>query len=160
MKFPRVCGRTLDGARVSLPGAFRGDPTLLVVFFRWQQRSLVDPWRSVADQFVARYDEFAYHELLVADWRSRLLVERPRRADSSTTDRHDRTLVLRVNKRQFRRSLGLLGEETVYALLVDGGHVVRQAAGFPSSETVEALSSLLDAWDGARPLDQTSKSTG
>jgi hypothetical protein len=67
-----------------------------------------------------------------------------------------------VNKRQFRRSLGLLGEETVYALLVDDGHVVRQAAGFPVSATVEALLSLLDDWDAARApaRPQTSNSTG
>ena len=70
-------------------------------------------------------------------------------------------LVLRVNKRQFRRSLGLLGEDTVYALLVDDGHIVRQAAGFPMSSTVEALWSMLDAWDDARPdATQTSNATG
>ena len=160
MRFPRVSGSTLDGNHVSLPGGFSGDPTLLIVSFQWQQRSLVDPWCSVADQLAARYDDFEYHELLVVDWRSRMLVGRTRRADLLTTDQHDRMLVLRVNKRQFRQSLGLLGEETIYSLLVDDGHVVRQAAGFPSSATIEALLSLLDDWESARATDQTSKPTG
>jgi hypothetical protein len=69
-----------------------------------------------------------------------------------------------VNKRQFRQSLGLLGEETVYALLVDDGHIVRQAAGFPVSEAIDGLWSLLDEWDDARPVSdseaQTSNLTG
>jgi hypothetical protein len=162
MRFPRVSGSTLDGEHVTLPGAFEGDPTLLVVSFQWQQRSLVDPWCSVADRLAARYDAFDYHELLVVDWRSRVLVGRTRRADLSRAAQRERLLVLRVNKRQFRRSLGLLGEETVYALLVDDGHVVRQAAGFPVSATVEALLSLLDDWDAARApaRPQTSNSTG
>jgi hypothetical protein len=150
MRFPRVSGSTLDGTHVSLPGGFEGEPTLLIVSFQWQQRSLVDPWCSVADRLAERYDDFEYRELLVVDWRSRMLVGRTRRADLLSDDQHDRMLVLRVNKRQFRQSLGLLGEETVYALLVDDGHVVRQAAGFPDSSTIESLLSLLDDWERAR----------
>ena len=123
---------------------------MLIVSFQWQQRSLVDPWCSVADRLAERYDDFEYRELLVVDWRSRMLVGRTRRADLLSDDQHDRMLVLRVNKRQFRQSLGLLGEETVYALLVDDGHVVRQAAGFPDSSTIESLLSLLDDWERAR----------
>jgi hypothetical protein len=49
----------------------------------------------------------------------------------------------------------------VYALLVDDGHIVRQAAGFPVAATVEGLLSLLDDWERARPrADQPSNSTG
>jgi hypothetical protein len=151
MRFPRVSGSTLDGTHLSLPGHFSGDPTLLIVSFQWQQRAIVDPWCSVAEQLADRYDEFDYHELLVVDWRSRMLVGRTRKADLLSTDQHDRMLVLRVNKRQFRQSLGLLGEETVYALLLDDGHVVRQAAGFPVSSTVEGLLTLLRDWEAARP---------
>jgi hypothetical protein len=151
MRFPRVSGATLAGENVLLPREFEGDPTLLVVSFQWQQRSLVDPWCSVADQLAARYDAFEYYELLVVDWRSRVLVGRERRTDLLADDQRERLLVLRVNKQQFRQSLGLLGEETVYALLLDDGHVVRQAAGFPASSTVEGLLTLLRDWEAARP---------
>jgi hypothetical protein len=162
MRFPRVSGSTLDGTHLSLPDKFSGDPTLLIVSFQWQQRSIVDPWRSVAERLADQYDEFDYHELLVVDWRSRMLIGRTRRADLLSTDQHDRMLVLRVNKRQFRQSLGLLGEDTVYALLVDDGHIVRQAAGFPVASTVERLWSLLEEWDAARSSGgaQTSNSIG
>jgi hypothetical protein len=162
MRFPRVSGSTLDGTHLSLPENFSGSPTLLIVSFQWQQRSIVDPWRSVAERLADRYDEFDYHELLVVDWRSRMLIGRTRKADLLSTDQHDRMLVLRVNKRQFRQSLGLLGEDTVYALLVDDGHIVRQAAGFPVSSAVEGLWSLLEEWDAARSSvgAQTSNSIG
>jgi hypothetical protein len=150
MRFPRVSGSTLDGTHLSLPEWFSGDPTLLIVSFQWQQRSIVEPWCSVAEQLAARYDAFQFHELLVVDWRSRMLVGRTRRAELLSSDQHERMLVLRVNKRQFRQSLGLLGEETVYALLLDDDHVVRQAAGFPVSDTIDGLISLLDDWDDAR----------
>jgi hypothetical protein len=151
MRFPRVSGSTLDGEHVSLPEAFDGDPTLLVVSFQWQQRSIVDPWRSVAARLADRYDAFDYYELFVVDWRSRVLVGDDRRGDLPSAGGQERLLVLRVNKRQFRQSLGLLGEETVYALLLDDGHVVRQAAGFPASATVEGLWALLDDWEQVRP---------
>ncbi|WP_136589001.1 hypothetical protein [Salinigranum halophilum] len=163
MKFPRVSGSNLEGDHRSLPDGFDGDPTLLVISFQWQQRSLVDPWCSVAEQLAARYDAFEYYELLVVDWRSRMLIGRTRRADLLTADQHDRMLVLRVNKRQFRQSLGLLGEDTVYALLLDDEHVVRQAAGFPVSSTVDGLQTLLEDWEDARPsaeAGQTTNSTG
>jgi hypothetical protein len=161
MRFPRVSGSTLDGRHLPLPGSFEGDPTLLVVSFQWQQRSLVDPWRSVATRLADRYDEFEYYELLVVDWRSRVLVEEAQREDLPSAGGRERLLVLRVNKRQFRQSLGLLGEETVYALLVDDGHVVRQAAGFPASATVEGLWTLLDDWEQVRPRPgQTSSTAG
>lgn len=150
MRFPRVSGSTLDGTHLSLPEWFSGEPTLLIVSFQWQQRSIVDPWCSVAEQLADRYDEFEFHELLVVDWRSRMLIGRTRRAELLSSDQHDRMLVLRVNKRQFRQSLGLLGEDTVYALLLDDGHIVRQAAGFPVSSTIEGLRSLLDDWDDTR----------
>lgn len=136
---------------MSLPMAFEGDPTLLLVSFNWQQRSLVDPWCSVAGQLARRYDEFEYYELIVVDWRSRTLVGERRKTDLRSAGRHDRFLVVEVNKRQFRQSLGLLGEETVYALLIDEGHVVRQAAGVPVSATIDGLLTLLDDWDAARP---------
>jgi hypothetical protein len=151
MRFPRVSGSKLDGSHVTLPDWFDGDPTLVVVSFQWQQRSLVDPWCSVAERLAARYDDFEYYELLVVDWRSRMLIGRTRRADLLTGDQHERMVVVRVNKRQFRQSLGLLGEDTVYALLLDESHVVRQAAGFPDSSTVDGLRSLLAEWEAARP---------
>jgi hypothetical protein len=171
MKFPRVSGSNLDGGHLALPDGFEGDPTLLVISFQWQQRSLVDPWCSVAEQLAERYDDFEYYELLVVDWRSRMLIGRTRRADLLTGDQHDRMLVLRVNKRQFRQSLGLLGEDTVYALLLDDAHVVRQAAGFPVSPTIEGLRAMLEEWEDAReagPVEgdaeleasQTTNSTG
>lgn len=165
MKFPRVAGSNLDGDHLSLPDGFEGDPTLLIISFQWQQRSLVDPWCSVAEQLASYYEEFEYYELLVVDWRSRMLIGRTRRADLLTGDQHDRMLVLRVNKRQFRQSLGLLGEDTVYALLLDDDYVVRQAAGFPVSSTIDGLRTLLEDWEAARPpkrpeTSQTTNSTG
>ena len=165
MKFPRVAGSNLDGEHLSLPEGFEGDPTLLVISFQWQQRSLVDPWCSVAEQLAAHYEAFEYYELLVVDWRSRMLIGRTRRADLLTGDQHDRMLVLRVNKRQFRQSLGLLGEDTVYALLLDDDYVVRQAAGFPVSSAIEGLRTLLEDWEQARSQNeqgagQTTNSTG
>lgn len=152
MRFPRVSGSTLDGGDVSLPEDFRGEPTLLVVSFQWQQRPIVDPWCSVATRLVDRYDGFDYHELLVVDWRSRMLVGRTRQTSLRSAEQRERMIVLRTNKRQFRRSLGLLGEDTVYALLIDEGRIVRQAAGFPDQSTVDGLSSLLDEWNDARPV--------
>ena len=59
---------------------------------------------------------------------------------------HDNALVTRVNKTALQRRLGLLGEGNIYALLIEDGDVVRQAAGVLTPETADALENLLEQW--------------
>lgn len=152
MKFPQIRGRNSEGERVYLPVDFAGEPTLVLITFQWQQRSMADAWREFADRLAEEYDDFEYVELFVAGSRGGLhppvmtggLTPTP---GSGMPD--DRMITLHVDKRSFRRSLGLLGEQTIYTLLVDGEYVVRQAAGMLTRDVADGLESLLSEWEDA-----------
>ena len=136
-----------------LPVDFAGEPTLVLITFQWQQRSLVEAWREFADRLAERHDDFDYVELYVVGSRSGLhppimtggLGPNP---GMGTPD--DRTITVHVDKRSFRRSLGLLGEQTIYAFLVDDEYVVRQAAGMITRDVADGLKSLLAEWEDAQ----------
>lgn len=153
MKFPRVAGESLDGERHVLPRDLPGDPTLALFSFRWEQRSLVEPWCGLAATLADRCGGFEFVELLVVDERSGLFrpsVGGGMGAGLLPKHRHGNMLVLRVDKSRFQRSLGLLGEETIYALLVDDDQVVRQSAGALTRRTAEAVESLVEEWEACR----------
>lgn len=148
MKFPTVSGRDTQGRRVTLPDDLDGEQTLLVVSFHLRQRSLVGSWRQFASELCETFDHFSYYELVVSG-QGGMLPPTSQGGMSPTNARqrvHDNTILLSVNKQAFQRQLGLLGEQTIYAFLVEDGHVVRQAAGVITPETGEALESLLEAY--------------
>jgi hypothetical protein len=148
MKFPTVSGRDTQGRRVTLPEDLDGEQTLLVVSFHHRQRSLVGSWRQFASELCDQFGHFSYYELVVGS-KGGMLPPTSTGGMSPTNARqrvHDNTILLSVNKQAFQRQLGLLGEQTIYAFLVEDGHVVRQAAGVLTPETGEALKSLLEAY--------------
>lgn len=153
MRFPSVPGRDTDGQRVKLPDDFEGDQTLVVISFHARQQSLVDSWRGFANDLEDEYDHFSYYELFVSGSRSGMLPPTATGGLSPANARrklHDRTVLVPVDKSAFRRRLGLLGEQTIYAFLVEDGEVVRQAAGVLTPKTAEALESLLAEWAHAQ----------
>lgn len=145
MKFPTTSGTDTHGRRVTLPDDLEGEQTLLVVSFHLRQRSLVAPWREFATELREEFDHFAYHELVVSG-KSGMLPPTSRGGLSPTNARHrlhEDTIFLSVDKRAFRRRLGILGEQTIYAFLVEDDYVVRQAAGVLTPNTADALETLL-----------------
>ena len=149
MKFPTVPGRDTHGCQVTLPDDLDGEQTLVVVRFYQRQRSLVGSWRGFADELRDRFEHFAYYELVVLGSRSGMLPPSTSGGMSPANaqhQRHENTLVLSVDKQLFRRRLGIIGEETIYAFLLEDGHVVRQEAGVLTPSTGEALESLLTAY--------------
>jgi hypothetical protein len=156
VKFPKVSGRGGDGERRYLPEDFDGDPTLVLLTFNRQQRAVVSQWREFAADLADRYDTFDYVQLHVAPRGRGLgppalatMAPGPVSAGPRTVQ-DDRRILVFVDKRWFQRSLGILGETSVYAMLVDDGYVVRQAAGMLTRDIAQGLESLLSEWDAAQ----------
>jgi hypothetical protein len=152
VKFPQIQGRNADGERVYLPVDLGGEPTLVLITFQWQQRSLVEAWREFADRLVEKHENFDYVELYVVGGGSGLhppMMTGGLGPTPGAGSMDERTLTVHVDKRAFRRSLGLLGEQTIYALLVDGEYVIRQAAGMLTRDIADGLKSLLAEWEDA-----------
>jgi hypothetical protein len=152
LQFPRLSGQNGDGDRVYLPVDFEGDPSLVLIAFSWQQQSLVDAWTEFADRLVEEYDSFEYYKLHVVGRESGLhppMMTGGLSPNPGSVDGGERTVVVHVNRQSFRRSLGLAGEATIYALLVDDEYVVRRAAGMLTRDIADGLQSLLEEWEDA-----------
>jgi len=163
MKFPTVPGRDTHDARVRVPDDLEGEQTLLVVTFHRQQRSLVRSWRGFAEELCDRFDHFAYYELVVGGKSG--MVPPAVSGGMSPTDaaqrRHDHTIRISVDKSAFRRRLGMVGESTIYALLVEDDYVVRREAGVLTPSVGEGLESLLESYrDAKRRSPNGAESTG
>ncbi|WP_311170999.1 hypothetical protein [Halobellus ordinarius] len=149
MKFPTVPGKDTNGRKLKLPDDLDGEQTLLVVSFHQRQRSLVGSWRGLSSDLCDRFEHFAYYELVVVGSRRGMLPPSSSGGMTPTnarTSRHKNTLLLSVDKQAFRRRLGIIDEETIYAFLLEGDRVVRQEAGVLTPATGDALESLLRAY--------------
>ena len=156
MQFPKVRGREATGDPVSLPADFRGDPTLVLVAFRWQQRGLVESWESFAARLSDDFPAFEYCELVLVNRGGGMIGGGFARQSTPeflglpellTRDLPDHAIVAPVDRRQFRRSLGLVSQQTNYALLVDDGEVVGGAAGALTDGAARRLGSILSEWE-------------
>jgi hypothetical protein len=152
MRFPSLSGRDTHNTRLRVPDDLDGEQTLVVVTFHRQQRSLVRSWRQFAEELCERFDHFAYYELVVGGKSG--MVPPVAAGGLSPTDatqrHHDHTVRIAVDKAAFRRRLGMVGERTIYALLLEDGHVVRREAGVLTPSVGEGLESVLEAYRDGR----------
>ncbi|RDZ64949.1 hypothetical protein C5B90_00860 [Haloferax sp. Atlit-12N] len=149
MEFPRLPTRDTSGQKVVLPDDLEGEQTLVLISFDRRQQSLVGSWRGYAKELCETYGHFEYYELLVLGGRSGMMPPMSGGGMSPGAARsrpHDNALIARVDKTALQRRLGLLGEGNIYALLIEDGTVVRQAAGVLTPETGDALEDLLKQW--------------
>lgn len=149
MEFPRLPSRDTNGQKVVLPDDLEGEQSLLLISFDRRQQSLVGSWRGFAKELTETYGHFEYYELLVLGGRSGMMPPLSgggMSPESARSRPHDNALITRVNKTALQRRLGLLGEGNIYALLIEDGDVVRQAAGVLTPETADALENLLEQW--------------
>ncbi|KTG08055.1 hypothetical protein [Haloferax profundi] len=149
MDFPRLPSRDTNGQKVVLPDDLEGEQTLVLISFDRRQQSLVGSWRGFAKELCETYNHFGYYELLVLGGRSGMMPPMAgggMTPGSARSRPHENALVTRVDKTALQRRLGLLGEGNIYALLIEDGSVVRQAAGVLTPETADALENLLKQW--------------
>ncbi|MFC7203805.1 hypothetical protein ACFQJC_09775 [Haloferax namakaokahaiae] len=148
MDFPRLPTRDANGNKVVLPDDMAGEQNLLLISFDRRQQSLVGSWRGFANDLAETYDHFEYYELLVLGGRSGMVppMGGGMTPGAARSRPHENALVTRVDKTALQRRLGLLGEGDIYALLIEDGTVVRQAAGVLTPKTADALENLLSTW--------------
>ncbi len=157
MKFPTVPGRDTHDARLTLPDDLDGEQTLLVTSFHHRQRSLVGSWRQFAEDLCERFGHFAYYELVVGG-KSGLVPPATSGGlsqTSATRRQHANTIRVSVDKAAFRRRLGMVGEQTIYAFLLEDDYVVRREAGVLTPSVGDGLESLLESYRDAKHTRST-----
>lgn len=146
--FPPVEGVRLDGTEVSIPADLPADATVLVVSFRDDLDALADQWARLVERLSAGHDgRLAVWELPVMGRAMRHLGEvgtLSLRGQVDDEAERARTIPIYVDKKDFRKTLGLRGSNEVTAFLVDrGGAIAWTGEGDIDMDEVTALEAAL-----------------
>ena len=158
--FPAVTGTSLDGTEYALPDDFRADWNLVVVTFRDDLDRLADKWVLVAEQIAAGSDgRLAAYEFPVVGrgfrpFKKLVNVSIGAKAEADAGEK-ERTVPLYVDKRGFRKALGLKDDDTVHVLLVSRrGRIAWRGEGVLTPEKVAGLERAVGESLSDRPPDQ------
>ncbi|MEM6326655.1 MAG: hypothetical protein AAF791_06000 [Bacteroidota bacterium] len=159
--FPEVRATTLNGDDLTLPADLPAEVSLVVVLFRDELDPLADQWarlgHSIEEQYPGR---FAVVETPVVGRGMTLfgaLATVGIRGQVEGEQEHTRTLPIYVEKKAFRKALGLSKEGEVYPLLVHRatGQVLWSGRGAMDMREVQdletAITEALDPPDGPPP---------
>ena len=143
IQFPTVTGSNLQRRKLTFPADLTSELTItLIAFQQWQQR-LIDTWLPEAERLEQQYPGLSYYELPVIrkmNILSRTFINEGMRAGIPNTKARERTVTFYTDKRNFKESLGIIGESTIHVLLVDKqGHVLWRIEGEFSPEKGSAL---------------------
>ncbi len=148
--FPRMTATNLEGRTFVLPDDFEGATNLIFVAFTEEQQRYVDSWLAGVGDWRGRFPGLRVYELPTLPRRLSLFrrtIDGWMRAGIPDRLARAATITLYLDKSAFRSALGLSGEGTIYALLVDrAGRVLWRAAGPYSADKG---CSLLNALGGA-----------
>ena len=143
--FPDVTGISLDGTEHALPDDFRADWNLLIVTFRDDLDRLADKWVLVAEQIAAGSEgRLAAYELPVVGrgfrpFRALVNASIGARTEADAAEKA-RTVPLYIDKKGFRKALGLKNEDTVHVILVSQrGRIAWRGEGILTPDKVAEL---------------------
>ena len=155
VRFPRVAGRSLQGADVAFPGDFPAERTLAVLAFQQWHQARVDRWiaRAVAAG-VPPTTRGATGPLSVAvveipvlsrQWRPvRRFIDGGMTAGIGDPDVLARTITVYTDVAALQRSLSIAGSDDVHALVVTrDGTILARGHGDPDDAAWDAIAAAL-----------------
>ena len=151
--FPSISGATLDGAPASLPDDLVAESNLLVVTFHESQDPLSDLWILLARRMAAESEgRLEAYEVRIAGRSPRVLrpvIEDTLAAQAEDDDERGRTMAVHVDRKAFRRRLGLRTDDGVYVFLVGrDGRIRWRGQGSLTPELVGGLERALEKGEG------------
>lgn len=148
MQLPTVSGANLERQTLTFPADFSGIYNLVFIAFQqWQQRE-VDSWAPFAETLSHQYPHLAYYEfptIQKMNWLSRTFINEGMRAGIPNPATRRRTVTLYIDKRAFRRALGIADERHIQVLLFDRqGAVLWRETGPSTPEKEAALHEVIE----------------
>jgi hypothetical protein len=139
---PTVSFDNLNKQRITLPADLHSDRNLLLLYFQLMQQPQVDAWNAAAEHWhsidpalVAYTSLVSPQKNIFARWWQNASI----RSSSPDNHRWSTTLPLYVDKRSFKRQLGIASENQPVLLVLDrSGHVLTMVSGAPT-ESNQAL---------------------
>lgn len=142
-QFPEVSGSNLLRESVAFPQDFKAEYNLVLIAFYQPQQYDINTWLSFAAKLESEQPGFTYYELPVIrsmNPLSRWFINEGMRAGIGDPDALARTVTLYLDKREFRRRLGIESENAIQVLLVDrSGKILWRTSGRFNEHKAAAL---------------------
>jgi len=147
MKFPIVSGSNLQRKKLTLPQDFQGERNLVLIAFQQWHQTQVDTWIPFARQLEKTHPAVRYYELPTIqrlNTLARTFINEGMRAGIPDLVARERTITLYLDKRAFRETLQLPGEDDICVLLLDRqGRVLWRAEGAFTPDKGESLAAAI-----------------
>ncbi|MHB1021450.1 MAG: hypothetical protein ACYC46_10575 [Acidobacteriaceae bacterium] len=131
--FPALQATNLARQPMQLPQDFAGKRNLLLIAFTREQQRDVDSWIPAARKLEQQYPELRYYELPTLARNNPLFrwwVNSAMRSGIPEEQARERTITLYLDKKNFRRKLGIANEKQISVLLIDAsGKVLARTTG-------------------------------
>jgi len=141
--FPTLQARNLEGAALRLPGAFAGDPSIVIVAFKRCQQREVDTWMPWLGGLRERLPGLEVYELPAIKRRwlpARGFIDGGMRAGIPDLEARQRTLTAYADLGALTRALRIDSMSTIALFVVSrGGNVVWSGRGAYESDAAADL---------------------
>jgi hypothetical protein len=148
MQLPAVKGRNLLRKKMKFPDDFAGDINLVFIAFLRRHQDLIDEWIPFVEEMAREHPELHYYEFPTLPRRGpiyRTFLNEGMRAGIPDQATRARTITLYLDKRTFRKALGIETEQLMWLYLFDSsGKVLWRTEGKFSSKKGVALSDALN----------------
>jgi hypothetical protein len=146
-QFPEVMGKNLEGKKFRLPRDFEGSLNLVFLAFQREQQLVVNTWLPTADLLENIYPELRYYELPTISRMNPLMrwfINSGMRSGIKDPKSRRKTITLYLDKKPFCETLGIMGEENIFILLLDKkGTILWRGEGPCDVEKAKNLSDFI-----------------
>ncbi len=119
--FPNVFGKNLELEHFNIPSDLEGDLNLVIIPFKQWHQSLVNQWGFFLNTLESEFFNFRYYEIPTLSYGYKLMrfmIDGGMRAGIPDKSVRKRTITVYLNKNEFRKSLDIPSENTIYLFLI------------------------------------------
>ena len=129
--------------RAELPHDLDGTVNSLIIAFSREQQSLVDEWIPYLNDYIQKKPQIAYYEIPTIHFTYlsfRWMIDGGMRARIVDKKARERTITLYVNKKKFKKHLGIEDENTIYLFVIDkDGKIIWKTDGNITEDKTRSL---------------------
>jgi hypothetical protein len=140
--FPTVEGSNLERRKFKLPLDLEGELNVVIVPFKQYQQFSVNEWMPYLKEFKQRFPSIEYYEVptLAKGYTAmRFVIDGGMRSGIPSIETRNRTITLYINKRKFKRKLGIETENIIYIYLLKDEKILWETTGTPTDDKVQKL---------------------
>lgn len=141
--FPKISAKNLEGDSFELPYELDGTVNILIIAFRREQQLLVDEWISYLNDYTQKNPQIAYYEIPTIHFSYlpfRWMIDGGMRAGIADKKARQRTITLYINKKEFKKHLDIVDENTIYLVLIDkDGRIIWKTDGNITEDKTRSL---------------------